>query len=389
MEQRGTVAQDAARGHSPDIDKWLRLIHADGVGPVTCIRILKRFRSIDKALGASVAELMHVQGIGEKTARRIAVSGKEYDPEPELALADKLNVQLIHLGDGRYPALLRRIYDPPPILYVKGTLRKQDSVAIAIVGSRRHSAYGREQATRFAHWLGAAGLTIVSGMARGIDTWAHHGALAAAGRTIAVQGCGLAKRFPPENAKLFDLIAESGACISELPLSAEPLAEHFPPRNRIIAGLSLGVIVVEAAERSGALITASAALEYNREVMAVAGQIDSPLSKGTNGLIKQGARLVETVEDVMDAIGYYGEQLREHVAASAAAADQRVEPAPSQASLTANEKKVFTCLGKQAQHVEEIIAQSQLPAGSVNASLISLRLKGLIASHPGNMHTRR
>ena len=242
-----------------------------------------------------------------------------------MELAAKLGVWIIHMEDPRYPPGLRQIYDPPPVLYVKGTLDRADNLAIGIVGCRRCSLYGQEQSSRLAHLLAASGFTIVSGMARGIDTAAHTGALAAEGRTLAVQGCGLSRIFPPENAKLFELISASGACISELPLRAEPLAENFPPRNRIIAGLSLGTIVVEAGLRSGAMITAQAALESNREVMAVPGKVDSPLSQGPHRLIKDGAKLIETVEDVMEALGYIGEQLKDHTALTAKQAAEKVE----------------------------------------------------------------
>jgi DNA processing protein len=228
-------------------------------------------------------------------------------------------------------------------------------------------------------------------MARGIDTAAHQGALSAGGRTIAVQGCGLANIFPPENKKLFELISNSGACISELPLQYEPLAENFPPRNRIIAGLSLGTIVVEAAPRSGALITATAALENNREVMAVPGKIDSPLSKGTHQLIKQGAKLVESVEDVMEALGYIGERLQSHVTAAAAKASERIEKPlfdVNKLNLSVDEKAIYDCLSKEPLHIEEIIAGTNLTPGGINAGLISLRLKGLIKQLPGSLFLR-
>ncbi|OHB75341.1 MAG: DNA protecting protein DprA, partial [Planctomycetes bacterium RBG_16_55_9] len=310
----------------------------------------------------------------------------------ELDLAQKLGVWIVHFEDERYPPVLKRIYDPPPVLYVKGTLTRDDNLAISIVGSRQCSLYGQEQSSRFAHFLASAGFTICSGMARGIDTAAHQGALAAGGRTIAVQGCGLANIFPPENKRLFELIAESGACVSELPLRYEPLAVNFPPRNRIIAGLSLGTIVIEAAPRSGALITAKAALDYDREVMAVPGKIDSPLSKGAHQLIKEGARLIESVEDVMDALGYIGEQLAEHVGTAAEQASDAMERSlfdASQLKLGDNEKKVYDCLDTEPVHVEQIIADSGLAPGSVNATLISLRLKGLIKQLPGSLFVKR
>ena len=264
----------------------------------------------------------------------------------------------------------------------------KDNLSIAIVGSRNCSLYGQEQASRFAHLLASAGFTIVSGLARGIDSAAHQGALAASGRTIAVTGSGLANIFPPENEKLFELITKSGACISELPMRYEPLSENFPSRNRIIAGLSLGTIVVEAAHRSGALITARAALENDREVLAIPGKIDSPLSRGTHLLIKQGARLAESVEDVMDALGYIGQSLKSHVSTSASQAAEKTETPlfdVSQLNLSENEKVIYNCLSKEPRHIEQIISETRLAVGNINASLISLRLKGLIKQLPGNM----
>ena len=378
--------------NSKDIENWLRLIRADEVGPVTFGKLLERFGSVDAALGASVSQLMKVEGIGSVIAERIAASRDKFDSCAEVELAGKLGVWLVHMEDPQYPPVLKQIYDPPPVLYIKGTLSREHNLGVAIVGSRRCSLYGQEQASRLAHLLAAAGFTIISGMARGIDTAAHTGALAAEGRTLAVQGCGLARIFPPENAKLFELISASGACISELPLQTEPLAENFPPRNRIIAGLSLGTIIIEAGLRSGALITAKAALESNREVMAVPGKIDSPLSQGSHYLIKQGAKLIESVEDVMEALGYIGEQLKEYAALTANEATERVE-APlfetAKLNLKGNEKTIYDTLGKEPLHIDQVIADTNLPAGTVNAAVVSLRLKGLIKQLPGNLFAKR
>jgi DNA processing protein len=378
--------------NSKDVELWLKLIRADEVGPVTFGRLLQRFGSVDAVLGASVSGLTKVEGIGFKTAERIAASRDKFDACAELELAARLGVWLLHREDPRYPTLLKQIYDPPPVLYVKGTLTREDTLGVGIVGCRRCGLYGQEQASRFAHFLAAAGFTVVSGMARGIDTAAHSGALAAQGRTIAVQGCGLSRVFPPENAKLFELISASGACISELPLRAEPLAENFPPRNRIIAGLSLGTLVVEATLRSGAMITAQAALESNREVMALPGRIDSPSSHGPHSLIKQGARLVESVEDVMEALGYLGEQLKDHTALTTKEAVEKAE-APlfdtARLNLKGHEKTIYESLGKEPLHLDQIIADTDLPAGTVNATVMALRLKGLIRQFPGNLFAKR
>jgi DNA processing protein len=380
------------QSHSVDIEKWLKLVRADKVGPATFAKLTKYFGSVDRALGASVGELTRIEGIGSKTARLIAETRDKFNVAAELELAERLGVWVISLEDQRYPPVLRRIYDPPPVLYIKGTLTRQDNLAVAIVGSRRCSLYGQQQSSRLAHLLSSAGFTIVSGMARGIDTAAHQGALSAAGRTIAVQGCGLANIFPPENKKLSELITKSGACISELPLQYEPLAENFPSRNRIIAGLALGTIVVEAGLNSGALITAGAALDSGREVMAVPGKVDSPLSKGTHRLLKQGAKLIESVEDVIETLGYITERLKSHVSAAASQAEERVGRPLfdiSQLKLSPDEKVTYGCLDKEPKHIEQIIAVADLPPGSIHSALVSLRLKGLIEQLPGSFFARK
>jgi DNA processing protein len=287
---------------------------------------------------------------------------------------------------------LKKIYDPPHVLYVRGTLSKNDNLGLAIVGSRRASIYGKEQSSKFGYLLARAGFTICSGMARGIDTAAHYGALKAEGRTIAVMGCGLANIFPKENKQLFNLIGESGACISELPLQAEPLAENFPPRNRIIAGLSLGAIIIEASQRSGALITARAAMENNREVMAVPGKIDSHLSTGAHRLIKDGAMLIESVEDVMDGLGYIGEQVKEEVSLAAKEGIEEIQksaPDVAKLNLASSEKAIFDCLSKEPTHLDELMGGLDLAPGDVNAALVSLQLKGLVRNLPGSHFVRK
>ncbi len=378
--------------NSPRIERWLRLIRAEGVGPTLFKRLLAYFGDIERILAASVEELMKVEGIGARTAERIARTRGDFDTAKELDMAARKGVWLIHLQDERYPAALRAIYDPPPVLYVKGTLTRADNLAMAIVGCRRCSHYGTEQANRFSHLLASAGFTIVSGLARGIDSAAHRGALAAKGRTIAVQGCGLSNIFPPENETLFAQIAENGAVISELPLTYEPLSENFPARNRIIAGLSMGVLVVEATYRSGALISAQAALENDREVLAVPGRVDSPTSAGCHKLLKQGARLVENIEDIMDSLGHVGDGLKEYAEDAAGRATQNAQGSLfdlSRLNLTDDEEAVLAILDGEPVHLEELIAGTRLPAGKVNATVISLQLKGLIKQLPGNMFVKR
>ncbi len=378
--------------NSKDIEKWLKLINADGVGPVTFKKILSKCGSIDKALGASAKELSEIDGIGSRTAESILRTRNNFDSSSELELADKLGVEIINFEDEKYPQLLKGIYDPPPVLYIKGTLTKADNMALAIVGARRCSLYGQEQATRLAHLLSSAGFTICSGLARGIDSAAHTGALAAGGRTIAVLGCGLSIVYPEENKKLFEQVSRSGACVSELPLRTEPLGENFPARNRIIAGLSLGTIVVEAGLNSGGLITAKFACEYEREVMAVPGKVDSPLSRGAHQLIKQGAKLVESVADVTDALGYAGESVKEQVVSAARLAEKKMGVTlfdTGRLKLDDGEQAVYDCLNGEPMHIEQIVEESGLQVGSINSALISLQLKGAVKQLPGSFYIKR
>lgn len=371
---------------SPAAIEHLRWALTDEVGPVLFRRIVERFGSAQAALGARTTQLEQVDGIGRSLAETIARSRDQVDLEREVTLAAQHGVRILCMDDEDYPAPLRHIYDPPICLYVRGHLVPQDTVAIGIVGSRRCSHYGREQAHNLAFDLAQRGMTVVSGLARGIDGESHKGALAAGGRTLAVLGNGLATIYPPEHEHLADMVAENGAIISALPMETSPEAKNFLPRNRLIAGLSLGVIVIEAARRSGALSTAARACEYDREVFALPGRIDSELSHGTNALIRdQHAKLVTCADDVIDELGEIGEVLR-----SAAASPDGQEQGlfAAQPVMNDDEQSVLSRLDHEERSIEELADVTELPTSKVTSALITLQLKGLARQLPGNLFVR-
>jgi len=371
----------------------LRLHLAGQVGPILFDRLISHFGSLDAILGASVSRLRQVEGIGEKTAEAIASVARSEAVERELAEAEQLGVRVICREDPSFPEPLRYIPDPPICLYVLGTWQREDALSLGIVGSRRPTYYGVEQAERFATMLTRSGLTIVSGMARGIDEAAHRAALRAGGRTIAVLGCGLATCYPPESVALRDQIAASGAVLSELPLQAPPEGKNFPRRNRLIAGLTLGTLVVEAGRRSGALVTARLANEYNREVFAVPGRVDVLQAQGTNTLIRDGqAKLVMELGDILDELGEAGELLQVQAARTIEVqerAEARRIEATQKPRLDDSELAVYEALGVDPVHIEQIAQRCGLEIAEVTASLTMLQIKGLAKQLPGNAFVRR
>ena len=371
--------------------KYLRLHLTNGAGPIRAQKLLAAYGSIDRVLSCSAGELARADGIGSKTAGAIFQGLQQVDPEREAALARDHGVRIICHADKDYPRLLAYLPDPPMVLYMRGQYQPEDAVAVAIVGSRRCSAYGREQALRFANMLSQMGLTIVSGLAAGTDGYAHRGALAAGGRTIAVQGCGLARIYPPEHAELATDIQASGAVLTEYPMTMEPIGHNFPSRNRIIAGLSLGTLVIEAANRGGGLITARLANEYNREVFALPGRVDYPNAEGTNRLIRDGhATLVSHPEDVLRELGATGEALRRNIEVKPAAAPKQAEATLfPDAELSREEKAVLDALGPEAVTPDELIEPTQLPVGKVLSALTTLQLKQLVEQFPGMTFRKR
>lgn len=359
----------------------LRWSLASQVGPTLFQRIVERFGSAQAAMGSGVQQLQEIEGIGRVTAEEIARTRDTADVRAEITLAAEHGVRILCREDDEYPHALKHIADPPICLYVRGSLDPADALAVAIVGARRCTLYGREQAYRFGYQLAQRGITIVSGLARGADSESHKGAIAAGGRTIAVLGNGLANIYPPEHRDLADRITECGAVVSELPMAVGPQATNFLPRNRVIAGLSLGVLVVEAARRSGALSTARHASEYNREVFALPGRVDSEYSAGTNALIRdQHAKLVISAQDVLDELGGAGEALQE------ASETPLFEAARS--VLSEDEQAVYGVLGREERSIETIADTTGRSPAKVASTLIALQLKGLARQLPGNIFVR-
>lgn len=367
---------------------WMALKSIDGIGNASFQPLLDRFGSAAAVFSASASELAGVSGIGKKSAEAI-VTFKDWDKIlRQLELVNKADIRIVTYLDALYPKNLLNIYDRPAFLFVAGRLEKDD-VSLAVVGSRHASTYGRYTTDRISRELALRGVTIVSGMARGIDSCAHRGAISAKGRTIAVLGSGLDVIYPPENKKLFAAISQNGAVISEYPPGTEPLAYHFPARNRIISGMSYGVLVVEAGEKSGSLITAKLAMEQGREVFAIPGAIDSASSRGANSLIKQGAKLIDNVDDILEDI------LPQLERTAAQPMQQEREPAGPEALAAADEthtdslsptaQKILKTLSGKKTHADDIIAATGLPPAEVLSALILLELKGIILQHPGKL----
>lgn len=357
-------------------DAYLTLNLLPHIGPVRVRKLRERFGSAEAILAARPSELKSVEGIGEEAAQSVTNAAQLVSVEKELAWAEKLGVTILHFEDERYPASLREIYDPPLVLYVRGLVPEKWRAGVGVIGTRQVTHYGTEVAKKLSYQIAYAGVPVISGLARGVDTFAHQGALAAKGVTWAVLGCGLDRIYPPENEALADKIAETGCLISEFPLGTAPDRQTFPMRNRIVSGLSFGVLVVEAGEGSGALITARQALEQGRQVFAVPGRIDNPQAKGCHQLLKDGAKLVEGVEDILAEMEFLFR------------AEEISTPRPLPQDLSETELKVFTALAQEETAIDIITRKSGLPPGEVSSTLLRLEMKKLVKQLPGKVFVR-
>lgn len=351
---------------------WIGLSSIPGVGRATFRKLAQHFGSPEKALAAPARELQAAGGLSDTAVREITTCSWRGYAGRELMKARNAGVTILTADDPDYPAGLGNCPDPPLFLYIKGTLEQDDG--IAVVGTRKPSHYGLTLTHRIAYQLAETGFTIVSGLARGIDTQAHKGALTAKGRTIAVLACGIDIVYPPENKGLLEQIIRNGAVVTENPFGTKPESGYFPGRNRIISGLSRGTVIIEATEDSGSLITARYAREQGRKLFAIPGNIGSPTSKGTNSLIKEGAVLVENAEDIVHGLGD-----------EMGAAQNAEPPLPL---LTGEEEMIFSRVAGEPKHIDVIMNESGTTAGTVNAFLLSLELKGLVKQLPGKYYVR-
>lgn len=358
----------------------MRLALVAGVGPRTRRDLLAHFGSPQAVLSAAPSQLRGVPGVGTKLSGRIIASQQDIDVRAEIDLCRQHGIAILTDSDADYPRLLSEIPDPPAVLFRLGEMLPQDNLAIAIVGTRHATHYGLQQGERLAAGLARAGLTIISGLARGVDAAAHRGALSAGGRTIAVLGSGLLNLYPPEHKLLADEIAQHGAVLSEAPPRRQPMSGAFPQRNRLITGLSLGVIVVEASERSGALISARHAMEQNREVFAVPGRIDSRTSRGCHHLIRDGAKLVQSVDDVLEELG--------PLVAAVPTGDGREIHHPAELQLNDQERTVLDAVTTQPITIDDVVVASGLPVQRVLATVSVLEMRRLIRRLSGNLVAR-
>jgi DNA processing protein len=344
------------------------------VGPVRLRKLLQVFETPERVLTAKRSELRTVEGVGPEVADQISGWESTVDLTAELQRVNDFGATVLTQDSALYPRSLREIHAPPIVLYVWGEIQDRDRHAIAVIGSRKTTHYGSECAKKLAYQIAYAGLTVISGLARGIDTHAHQGALAAKGRTIAVIGSGLARLYPPENAVLAEKISNgNGAILSEFSMEVEPDRQTFPMRNRIISGWSHGILVVEAGLNSGALITASQAIEQGRSVYAVPGHINAPSAMGSNRLIQQGAKLVMSANDILD-------DLQVLLPETKPSPEAAVRPLPA---LTEEERRIYDAINSSETPIDQIAAKCDLPSGTVSSTLLRLELKRLVKQLPG------
>ncbi|MBI5415782.1 MAG: DNA-protecting protein DprA [Candidatus Omnitrophica bacterium] len=368
-----------------ELDALLILNAVAGIGNSTIRKLLEYYGGALKVLSLTEEQLTADQAVSSMLAAAIVQFPKDEFLSSERSLVARQHARVLTFQDKDYPSRLRDIADAPVVVYVRGQLSVELAPAIAVVGSRRASLYGMAVAEQFAGRLAELGITVVSGMAKGIDAAAHRGALRAGGATVAVLGCGLNTIYPPENEKLFTEIAAGGAVISEFPMTMPPIAHNFPRRNRIISGLSLGVIVVEAAQKSGALITADFALEQGREVYAVPGNVNSMTSQGVHNLIKQGAKLVTSVEDILEDLSPHlravtGEPRKDK---DALAVDDK-----GLAALTQSERLIYDSISDRPVHIDDLADRCGTDVLRMTVALSRLELKHLIKQLPGKLFVR-
>jgi DNA processing protein len=357
---------------------WLALARVKGLGAVSFKKLATRFVDPTAAFSAALTELEQVEGLHRDAIDGIVAFSDWAEVDEEIERARDAGIAIVPFTNPNYPARLRTIADPPPFLYVKGNILTDDDKAVAIVGSRSASEYGRRVARDLARGLVSLGFTVVSGMARGIDGSAHESALQAGGRTIAVLGSGVERAYPAEHETLYRRIGENGAVLSELPIGTRPLAFNFPARNRLISGLSLGVVVVEATEKSGSLITATLAVEQGREVFAVPGEVGSSRSRGAHRLIRQGAKLVESVDDIIEEIA---PQLLDRIGSATQRAPRVLPQNASDATRT-----IFALLQENTLQVDQVIERTGMSAAQVLETLLDLELQGLLRQLPGKIY---
>lgn len=364
---------------SIDLAATLRLNLVEGVGPRTRRLLLERFGTAAAVLEAAPSQLREIPGIGPKLTRAISRS-HQIDVDEVISDCREHKLDIITAEDEAYPILLREIYDPPGVLFSRGSLLPEDAVAVAIVGTRHASHYGLRQAERLARGLARSGITVVSGLARGIDAAAHRAAVSAGGRTLALLATGLLNIYPPEHRELADQIARQGAILSEGSPRVTPRPGAFPQRNRLISGMSLGVVVIEAATRSGALITAEHAMEQGREVFAVPGRVDSTTSRGCHRLLREGAKLVERVEDILEELG--------PLTAPTPRGNGTVMHSPAELQLNEQEQAVLNAIPSEPSPIDDVVVRSGLPVHRVLSTLSVLEMRHLVRRVSGSWVVR-